>query len=420
MANVYRKKNPAGKLVENWYCAFRVPTPDGKFKQVHRSTGKTTKTKAKEQAAMYEEQALKDACAGDYHKKAIMGKLNEAAELALKNRLNPAVARKIIGELMALSGQDNVADMTTRQWFDDWLKEKKATTKKATGAFYQTTTKEFLRHIGDKADSPIDAITTKDIRDYRDDVRDGGRTAKTCNHKLKALRSVFGDALKHSVILYNPCAPIKSLVEDDSVERLPFTKSEVSKIVMAAPSDDWKGVILLGAFAGLRLRDAAQIKVGNIDMKRKILHFMPKKTDRRKVIVETPMHPELIKFFKNRELPPFDGSSVFDSLAKKNSGGSGGLSGLFRDIMDAAGVDRLVTRKTEDGAARESAQKSFHSLRHTFTSWLAEAGVSEEVRMTMTGHTESTTHQKYTHHETERRREGVDRISSLKQTKRND
>jgi len=44
---------------------------------------------------------------------------------------------------------------------------------------------------------------------------------------------------------------------------------------------------------------------------------------------------------------------------------------------------------------------SFHSLRHFFSTILANNNVSEEVRMRLTGHTTRDVHQKYTHHEFE-------------------
>jgi integrase len=108
--------------------------------------------------------------------------------------------------------------------------------------------------------------------------------------------------------------------------------------------------------------------------------------------VEIPLHPELIAFFAENPSSPFAGTPLFPSLAKDKSGGRNGLSAQFRAIMEAADISRNVTRRTEDGAARETAARSLHSLRHTFTSWLAKADVPEEVRQKMTGHTDSRTH----------------------------
>jgi site-specific recombinase XerD len=44
---------------------------------------------------------------------------------------------------------------------------------------------------------------------------------------------------------------------------------------------------------------------------------------------------------------------------------------------------------------------------------LANANVAEEIRQKMTGHTESSTHQLYTHLELDTLRQGVDQIPGL-------
>ena len=55
----------------------------------------------------------------------------------------------------------------------------------------------------------------------------------------------------------------------------------------------------------------------------------------------------------------------------------------------------------------------FHSLRHGFASALANAGVSEEIRMKLTGHRSSDVHQKYTHMNTAPFKEAIDSLCAL-------
>jgi integrase len=240
-----------------------------------------------------------------------------------------------------------------------------------------------------------------------------GRTGKTANHKLKCLRSIFGDAVKASALLQNPALSVKQVNEDDSTPREPFTFEQVSALAKNAISTDWRGLILLSAFTGIRLTDCAKLKAGNIDLDRKVIRLMPAKTDRKKKVIEIPMHSSLVNYFHENPPAPFTANPLFPSLAKVSTGGRNGLSTGFRQIMDAAGIDRIVTRRTQDGAARETATYSFHCLRHSFTSMLANAGVSEEVRTKMTGHSDSTSHQIYTHLELETMRKGVELIPSL-------
>ena len=88
---------------------------------------------------------------------------------------------------------------------------------------------------------------------------------------------------------------------------------------------------------------------------------------------------------------------VFPALAGRGTGGKSGLSGQFAGIMARAGIVGKVTRHTPEGRANSSL--SFHSLRHSFNSAMANAGVSQEVRMKLTGHTSAEMNKGYTHHE---------------------
>jgi integrase len=46
---------------------------------------------------------------------------------------------------------------------------------------------------------------------------------------------------------------------------------------------------------------------------------------------------------------------------------------------------------------RKFTKRSFHSLRHSFNSALANAGVAEEIRMKLTGHASKAMNDRYTH-----------------------
>lgn len=58
-------------------------------------------------------------------------------------------------------------------------------------------------------------------------------------------------------------------------------------------------------------------------------------------------------------------------------------------------------------------KRTFHALRHSFTSALANAGVSPEFRMKLTGHRSEAIHSGYTHHELKTLREAVGRLPKL-------
>jgi integrase len=72
----------------------------------------------------------------------------------------------------------------------------------------------------------------------------------------------------------------------------------------------------------------------------------------------------------------------------------GTLSTTFKRIMASAGVPQEVNLP---GGVK--ARRSFHSLRHSFASWLAEADIHADVRQKLTGHSSSKIHARYTHHD---------------------
>lgn len=65
---------------------------------------------------------------------------------------------------------------------------------------------------------------------------------------------------------------------------------------------------------------------------------------------------------------------------------------------------------------REFARRTFHSLRNSFNSVLANAGISEEVRMRPTGQSSRETHAKYTHINVEPIKHAIDAMPILRAT----
>ena len=62
--------------------------------------------------------------------------------------------------------------------------------------------------------------------------------------------------------------------------------------------------------------------------------------------------------------------------------------------MERAGVSREIIE-----AGNVVKRRSFHSLRHSFASWLAEADVHADVRQKLTGHQSAGVHGRYSHHD---------------------
>jgi integrase len=96
---------------------------------------------------------------------------------------------------------------------------------------------------------------------------------------------------------------------------------------------------------------------------------------------------------------------LFPSLTERSTGGRYGLSAEFALVMRKAGVHGAVIRHTAKG--RGNTTKSFHSLRHSFNSALANAGIARELRQVLTGHASERMNELYTHRELQPLRDAV-------------
>jgi integrase len=330
--------------------------------------------------------------------------LERTENSAKAGTLTEQAAKKYIAEILERTSGDKLHDFTTGAWMDEWLVGKTQTKAAATAERYKQVKREFLESLGSRARLSLAHITATDIRRYRDAELAAGKSPKTANISVKIVSAAFNAALRQAYIANNPCTALESLPEQ-TAERSTFTPEEIGKLVAAAEGD-WKGLILLGYFTGGRLRDLANLRWNAIDLKRQLITFTPSKTGKP---VAIPLHPDLERHLLAS--PGIGKALLFPRLAGSGTGGKTGLSGQFAAIMDKAGIVATVTRHTKEGRANKNL--SFHSLRHSFNSGMANAGISQEVRQRLTGHASAEMNKIYTHHELEPLRAAISSLPSV-------
>ena len=240
-----------------------------------------------------------------------------------------------------------------------------------------------------KAKRPVTSVTPKDVEDFLTARLNEGVAPKTAIVDLKTLNTAFRRAEAFGTILKNPVSAIRP-PKAESSERDVFTHEEVQKILDATPSLEWQTLIILGYFLGARLSDCIGMKWENVLPEQGVIIYHQKKTGK-KVIV--PMHFHVIEHLNY--LSTFGTTGyICPKLAAKSSGGKHGLSEGFKRIVIKAGVDPMVV---QGKGTRHFTKRTFHSLRHSFNSALANAGVAEEVRMKLTGHSSKAMNERYTH-----------------------
>jgi integrase len=158
------------------------------------------------------------------------------------------------------------------------------------------------------------------------------------------------------------------------------------------------------------LGDCVNLRWKNIDLISAIpaIRYTPRKGTKNGEVT-TPIHPALADYLLTLPAASSDEDFVFPSLAGR---AISPLSKHFRYLMQCAYIKQRVIRERQTNGEGKTKGRSvnalsFHSLRRSFSSLLANAGVREEVRMALTGHTTRDVHQAYTHHERAALRDAV-------------
>ena len=339
--------------------------------------------------------------------------LERVAESGRNRTLTEAAARSAVSHLLEQSTGEALQFHTARAWLVEWLAGKKGVTTERTRMKYEQYVSEFLASMGERADAPLAAISPRDVRAFRDALARAGHSPVTANGALKILASPFNAALRLGYIPVNPCAGVEPLRDDADAEKDVFTPEQVRALIAAAEGD-WKGAILAGFLTGLRLRDVTELRWEAVDFKTGMLRVKTRKTG---TVVMLPLHTEFAAWL-GQQTRGIGKAPIFPDLAGRTGGGKSGLSMKFRGIMERAGVaGRILRQREEKSAGRTQSSLSFHSLRHSFNSALANAGVAQELRQKLTGHASAAMNAKYTHHELDALRAAMAVLPGLMEAK---
>jgi integrase len=298
---------------------------------------------------------------------------------------------------------------TVREWLERWLKTEAGAVAGSTHERYSQIVRDFLVFLDIRAELRLEGLTTDDFLAYRDHLLAGGRSERTVNQTIrKILTRPFHAAWQEGLLHRNPVSSVRHL-RAESAEKGTFTPEQIARLLEVAQGD-WPGLILAGYYTGARLGDLARLKWEAIDLVDRSIAFTQKKT---RVKIKVPIHPELLDYLLSRSVQDDGCKPLFPRLCKMPGPGKSGLSMSFKRLMARAGIDDGVARERKGDAGRSVSRLSFHSLRHSFVSALANAGVAPELRQKLSGHLDSVSHATYSHHELETLREALGTIARL-------
>ena len=369
-------KEPRGKS-PFWYCAFYTTDGARHFK----STKATDKRQARQICDTW------------------------AKAAALGAKLSPDKARQVIAQgvadILMATGQ-TLPSSTIRNWSKRWLETKTLEAEPRTHERYETSLRRFIKFLGSKADGDLDALKADDVLRFRDFVSTR-LSATSTNMDLKVLRACLYAAQKQDLVERNVATKVDTLKQRGENKRRGFTLAEIGKVLAQCDEagGEWRGLVLTGLYTGQRLGDVAGLTWQQVDLGKRRVSFVTSKTGKR---LSFHMAKALADYFESLPSSDKPDACVFPKAAAMAEKHTGTISTKFYDeILAPAGLvevrPKAVAKTGGKGrdAKRQTSELSFHSLRHTFTTWLKSAGASNALAQMIVGHDSEVVSRGYTH-----------------------
>lgn len=223
-------------------------------------------------------------------------------------------------------------------------------------------------------DLPLAAITRTDVEKFRDDLLDGGLSAASVRQCLALLRKIYNFCLATTapdyggLMLYaglNPVAGIKMPAADNArVRFLTFEQADTLLALAMAKGADVHDAILLSLNTGMRKGEINRLLWQDVDFDNKIIRIPDDPQGKPGGVVY--LNKDALAMLKSRRKLATPGAVLVIEPPQKGKHRRR-ISNRFQELVDALGFNAGVTDTRQ--------RVVFHSLRHTFASWLALAGV---------------------------------------------
>ena len=241
---------------------------------------------------------------------------------------------------------------------------------------YRNTLRNFLSVIGDKL---LVYVTPKDVDEFRTQ-RLRQVSPVSVNVDLRMLRAAFYTALRWKLLPENPFTRV-SFVRIPDQQPVYLSKEDIQRLLLVV-SEAWlKELILVAVSTGLRRGELLNLKWKDVDFERRILYIQSSddfrtKAGRRRAV---PMSEPVLQILWSKGRRSLS-ENVFTLNGSRIS--EDWLTHRFKSYIRKASLNPKL---------------HFHSLRHTFATWLVQEGVSIYEVQKLLGHSSISVTQVYSH-----------------------
>ena len=248
--------------------------------------------------------------------------------------------------------------------------------------------------------------------------------ASTYNGRICVLREIFHVLAEKAGLVDDPWDGVR-LHADDCHSRRELTIDELERLIKSATKagDMWRRLFTIGMYTGLRLGDCCCLAWNAVNLERGVIQLIPAKTRKHAhgQPITIPIHPQLMDELRGKreegkgkreegKVEVRDGTFVNPTLADWYKNSKWRISHGLELIFKAAHIETSIRI---EGRRTRTPEATFHSLRHTFVSLAANAGVPLPVVASIVGHSSTAMTRHYYHENEEMLRQAVAAIPSL-------
>lgn len=332
-------------------------------------------------------------------------KLEQAVEIAKIGQLTRRKAFQLISEIANLAGNPLFEEESIDAFLIRWLRGQSV--KQSTKRHYESLLNDFREFLEERIQEPLMFLTPRDCTNFKQWMMDKGLADSTVNNRVSTMNSIFKDAMQQQVTDHNPFEAVSRIKNEKKAEKKAFTRKQFKDLIEKT-TGEWKTLIIVAGLSGQRQKDCTTLQWEQVDFELGTIEFIRRKNSDS---FTAPMHPFLKEHLQ--ELSDAIGDApegaIMPVMNKRPNTGRESVSDLFRgDILPRIGI--VQKYGGTKGAGRTVSEYSFHSLRHSYSTWLNEAGFSETDRMRIVGHADKKVSQKYTHAQIETVQENLKKL----------
>jgi integrase len=233
---------------------------------------------------------------------------------------------------------------------------------------------------------PINRVSSAAVEGYRRKRTDDGRAVATTNRELAVLAAALSWAVDQGWLAAKP----KIAMPNPQNERLEFLTREEAAAVILAAKGPWRSLFRAAFATGMRRGELLAMRWEWINERTGLIH-VPTEVTKNGRARHIPINADMLDVLADARADAYSGAGVFHHPNGKPLTGSATWNEWARTLRKA-GVRHVP----------------FHAARHTFASWMVQAGVDLNKVRELLGHRSFVMVLRYSHLRPDHLRAAVD------------